>query len=232
MMSGFGEYLDRLSGSGILRAIHMVINGVAAGAGIFLLVTGVTGLFDVYKTFGGMAMPLMCSVLGLLVTFVSFLGIVGSIKRNQYIFATYSALLTLLVVVQIIALLVIWLHPEHIEDRFSTAWEGLYDKDPDTIRYIEKDLKCCGFKSPTDMPVPAHCITKKHYGFTVGCLEPLEHQWHQRRTAVLWAGLAIVGAQVISLLMGAELARRYKRAREGGYHRVPERTEGSPLLRA
>ncbi|KAJ1725683.1 hypothetical protein LPJ53_000162 [Coemansia erecta] len=231
-MAGFGEYLDRLSNSGVLRVTHMVLNGIAAGAGIFLLVIGTSGLFDVYKNFGGITLPLLSAVLGASVTFVSFLGIIGSIKRSQQVFGTYSALLTLLVIVQAIGLLVLWLHPEHIEDRFSDVWEKLYDDDQDTIRYIEKDLQCCGFKSPIDMAVPKNCSVKKHYGFVVGCLEPLQHQWHSKRHAMLWAGLAIIGAQVVSLLMGAELARRYKRAREGGYHQVPERTEGSPLLRA
>ncbi|KAJ1825795.1 hypothetical protein LPJ73_009168 [Coemansia sp. RSA 2703] len=231
-MASFGEYLDHLSNSKVLRATHMVLNGVAAGAGIFLLAVGASGLFDKYKVFSGTTLPLLSATLGASVAFVSFLGIAGSIKRSQHIFGTYSALLTLLVVVQVIGLLVIWLRPEHIEDRFGQAWEKLYEDDQDTIRYIEKDLQCCGFKSPIDMAVPKNCSVKKHYGFVTGCLEPLEHQWHAKRHAMLWAGLAIVGAQVVALLMGAELARRYKRARDGGYHQVPARTEGSPLLRA
>ncbi|KAJ2724599.1 hypothetical protein GGI07_001852 [Coemansia sp. Benny D115] len=231
-MPGFDEYLDRVSGSGTLRVIHMVLNGIAAAAGIFLLVTGVTSLFDMYRTFGGNAMPITCAILGAIVSFVSFLGIVGSIKRSQYMFGTYSALLTLLVVAQIIVLMVIWLHPEHIEDKFSNVWENLYDNDPQTIKYIEKDLRCCGFRNPADMAVPKTCAVKKNYGFTEGCLGILEEQWHGRRKAMLWAGVAIVGAQVLALLMGAELGRRYKRAREGGYQRVPAANEGSPLLRA
>ncbi|KAI7826292.1 Tetraspanin family-domain-containing protein [Kickxella alabastrina] len=232
MSSGFREYLDAISGSGMLRVIHMVLNGAAAAAGIFLMVTGVAGLTDMYKTFGGIAMPLTCAILGGLVTFVAFLGVIGAIKRSEYMFGTYSALLTILVAVQVIALMIVWLRPGHIEDRFSSVWEGLYDNDQDTIRSIEKDLRCCGFKSPVDMAVPANCSVKKHYGFAVGCLEPLQHQWHARRKSMLWAGAAIVSAQVLSLVMGAELARRYKRAREGGYQRVPARNEGSPLLRA
>ncbi|KAJ1666644.1 hypothetical protein IW140_002597 [Coemansia sp. RSA 1813] len=230
---GFGEYLDRLAGSGAMRVVHMVMNVVAATIGIFFLIIGITGVFDTYKDFGGLALPVTAIVLGTLVTMISLIGIIGSIKRSQHLFAAYSGLLTLLVLAQLVALLVIWLKPNDIDTRFGKVWEKLYENDPDTIRYIEKDLKCCGFKSPVDMPVPAHCSVKKHYGFTTGCLDILEHQWSAQKSTILWAGFAMVGAQIVSLLLGAELGRRYMNS-QNEYQRVPQpaRNEGSPLLHA
>ncbi|KAJ1801437.1 hypothetical protein LPJ59_000275 [Coemansia sp. RSA 2399] len=228
---GFNEYLDRLSGSGAMRIVHMVMNVVAATIGIFFLLIGVTGVFDTYKDFGGMALPVTSIVLGTLVTMLSVLGIVGSVKRSQRMFATYSGLLTLLVIAQLIALLVILFKPSNIEARFGSVWESLYQNDPDSIRTIEKDLKCCGFKNPVDMAVPEHCAVKKHYGFSTGCLEMLEHQWRAQRATVLWAGFSMVGAQIVSLLLGAELGRRYRNS-QNEYQRVPAGNEGSPLLHA
>ncbi|KAJ2006315.1 hypothetical protein GGI04_000689 [Coemansia thaxteri] len=225
----FGEYLDRIGGTSMLRIVHMVLNGIAAAAGVFLIVMGVTNLFDMFKIFGGASLPISSIVLGSLVVLITTVGIVGSIKRSQQMFGTYSGLLTLLVLVQLVVLLVLWLRPHDVEARFSDVWEGLYKNDQDTIRSIEKDLKCCGFQSPVDMAVPDNCATKKHYGFSVGCVGPLEYQWRQRRCSALWAGFTMVGAQIVALLMGAELGRRYRLAREG-YQRVPGR-EGSPLLR-
>ncbi|KAI9499991.1 hypothetical protein GGI25_002997 [Coemansia spiralis] len=230
---GFGEYLDRLGGAGTMRVVHVVLNIVAATLGIFFLIIGTTGAFDLYKSFGGTTVPVMSIVLGGLVTMISLVGIVGSIKRSQYMFGTYSGLLAILVIVQLIALTMIWLRPGDIEDKFGNVWEGFYENDPDTIRYIERDLKCCGFKSPVDMPVPANCSLKKHYGFTVGCLKPLAQQWRAQRRTVLWAGFGMVGAQILALVLGAELGRRYMNARHGEYQRVPgERNEASPLIRA
>ncbi|KAJ2581925.1 hypothetical protein GGH95_001820 [Coemansia sp. RSA 1836] len=229
--STFGEYLDRLGGTSVLRVIHMALNGIAAVAGIFLVVVGTSSLLSMFKTFGGTSLPVSSIILGTLVVLISLVGIVSSVKRSQYMFGTYSGLLTLLVLVQLVVLLVIWLRPYDVEGRFSDVWEGLYKNDPDSLRAIEKDLKCCGFKSPVDMAVPDNCATKKHYGFSDGCVDPLRFQWRHRRSAILWAGFTMVGAQIIALVMGAELGRRYRNAREG-YHRVPGRAEGSPLLRA
>ncbi|KAJ2402465.1 hypothetical protein GGI23_000695 [Coemansia sp. RSA 2559] len=228
---GFNQYLDRISGSGAMRIVHMVMNVVAATIGMFFLIIGVTGTFDRYKEFGGMALPVTSIVLGSLVTLISVLGIIGSVKRSQNMFATYSGLLTLLVLVQLIALLVIYFKPSHVEARFGNVWESLYQNDPDSIKMIEKDLKCCGFKDPVDMAIPKHCAVDKHYGFSTGCLEMLEHQWHAQRSTVLWAGFAMVGAQIVSLLLGAELGRRYRNT-QNDYQRVPARNEGSPLLHA
>ncbi|KAJ2453536.1 hypothetical protein EV183_002175 [Coemansia sp. RSA 2336] len=230
MATSFGDYLDRMGGNETMRAVHMTMNGIAGIAGIFFIITGVTSLFDVYKVFGGATMPILHIIIGSLVAFISLLGIVGSVKRSQYIFGTYSGILTLLVIVQIIGLLILWLRPFDVEERFSDVWENLYEKDQESIRYIEHDLKCCGFASPVDMPVPANCSVKKKYGYTRGCLKPLVHEWRHSRHMILWIGFAMVLAQVVSLVMGAELGRRYKRAREG-YQRVAGRAEGSPLLR-
>ncbi|KAJ2017443.1 hypothetical protein GGI01_002628 [Coemansia sp. RSA 376] len=226
----FGEYLDRLGGTSVLRVIHMTMNGIAAVAGTFLVIMGTTSLLDMFKTFGGKSIPIASIVLGSLVVLISLVGIVSSIKRSQYMFGTYSGLLTLLVLFQLVVLLVIWLRPYDVDSRLSDVWEKLYNNDPDSIRSIEKDLKCCGFESPVDMAVPDNCATKKHYGFSTGCLEPLKFQWHHRSSAVLWAGFTMIIAQIVALVMGAELGRRYRDVRQG-YQRVPGR-EGSPLLRA
>ncbi|KAJ2522781.1 hypothetical protein GGI11_001631 [Coemansia sp. RSA 2049] len=231
---GFGEYLDRLAGSGTLRVVHMVMNVVAATIGIFFVIIGVTGVFDTtYKDFGGITVPITAIVLGAVVTMISLVGIIGSIKRSQQMYAAYSGLVTLVVMAELIALLVIWLKPHDVESQFEKVWQKMYDNDPGSIKHIEKDLRCCGFKSPVDMPVPANCSVKKHYGFTTGCLDMIEHQWHAQRSTILWAGFAMVGAQIVSLLLGAELGRRYMNSRNGEYQRVqPVRNEGSPLLRA
>ncbi|KAJ2482615.1 hypothetical protein IWW56_000957 [Coemansia sp. RSA 2131] len=230
MANDFGEYLDQLAGNQTMRVLHMTMNGIAGVAGIFFIVTGVASLFDMYKVFGGSTVPIFYIVIGSLVALISMVGIAGSIKRSQYVFGTYSGILALLVVVQIIGLLVVWLRPFDVEDKFSNVWEKMYENDPDSIRYIEKDLKCCGFTSPVDMPVPANCSVKKKFGFVRGCLKPLEHEWRHSRHMVLWIGTAMVGAQIVALGMGAELARRYKNARQG-YQRVPGHMEGSPLIR-
>ncbi|KAJ2057255.1 hypothetical protein GGI17_005750 [Coemansia sp. S146] len=211
----FGEYLDRLGGTSVLRVIHMTMNGIAAVAGTFLIIMGTTSLLDMFKTFGGTSLPIFSIILGSLVVIISLVGIISSIKRSQYMFGTYSGLLTLLVLFQLVVLLVIWLRPYDVESRFTDVWERLYKNDPDSIRYIEKDLKCCGFESPVDMAVPDNCATKKHYGFSTGCITPLQFQWHHRRNAALWAGFTMVGAQIIALVMGAELGRRYRDVRQG-----------------
>ncbi|KAJ2353491.1 hypothetical protein GGF43_003486 [Coemansia sp. RSA 2618] len=230
MATDFSEYLDRLAGNQTMRVLHMTMNGIAFITGAFFLITGVTSLFNVYKIFGGTTLPVFYIIVGSLVTLTSLVGIAGSVKRSQYVFGTYSGILALLVLVQLVGLLIVWLKPFDVEDRFSQVWEKLYEEDPDSIKYIEKDLKCCGFKSPVDMAVPANCSVKKKFGFTEGCLEPLVHGWRQSRHMVLWIGAAMVGAQIVALVMGADLARRYKRAREG-YQRVPGNPESSPLIR-
>ncbi|KAJ2693470.1 hypothetical protein H4218_006025 [Coemansia sp. IMI 209128] len=230
-MTTFGEYLDRLGGTSVLRVTHMTLNGIAAVAGMFLIIVGTASLLDMFEAFGGASLPISSLVLGSLVVLISLVGIVSSVKRSQYMFGAYSGLLTLLVLVQLVVLLAIWLRPYDIESRFSDVWEKLYKNDPDTLRLIEKDLKCCGFQSPVDMAVPANCATKKHYGFSAGCIKPLEIQWHYRRSAALWAGFTMVGAQIVALAMGAELGRRYRDIRQG-YQRVSGHVEGSPLLRA
>ncbi|KAJ1734048.1 hypothetical protein LPJ61_001268 [Coemansia biformis] len=229
--TGFREYLDRLGHSGLLRAAAMLLNTVAATAAIFLVVTGIVDRVSTYSVFGGATMPVGSIVIGAVVACVSLLGIVGSAKRSQYLCGTYAGLAAVLVVLQMIALTVLWLRPYDTEDSFARAWETLYNDDPNTIRFIERDLKCCGFRSPVDMPVPATCSIKKKYGFSTGCLGPLESAWERKRESVIWAGVVMVGAQLVTLLMGAELARRYKRSREG-YERLAGHAEDSALVGA
>ncbi|KAJ2641899.1 hypothetical protein GGF44_001917, partial [Coemansia sp. RSA 1694] len=113
--STFGEYLDRLGGTSVLRVIHMALNGIAAVAGIFLVVVGTSSLLSMFKTFGGTSLPVSSIILGTLVVLISLVGIVSSVKRSQYMFGTYSGLLTLLVLVQLVVLLVIWLRPYDVE---------------------------------------------------------------------------------------------------------------------
>lgn len=227
----FSDYLDGVADARALRAIYMVINGIACIAALFLLIVGVTGLSDMFKEFGGTALPITSIILGCLVAVLSLVGIVGSIKRSQYVFGTYSGLLTLLVVLQLVALTTIWLRPHDIQEKFGDIWQQMYKNDRGSIKYIERDLKCCGFKNPKDRAVPKLCLTDERFGYQQGCIGPLETQWHHRREVALWAGFAMVAAQVVVLVIGTELARRYRRARQD-YQQVPRRNEDDPLLRA
>ncbi|KAJ2771040.1 hypothetical protein IWQ56_001758 [Coemansia nantahalensis] len=215
MDSGFGAYLDRLSSNGPLRAATMLLNTVAATAAIFLVVTGVVDLFSRYSAFSGTAGPVTGIVLGTVIAAVSLVGIVGPAKRSQHICGAYAGLAAVLVAVQLVALVALWLQPVDAEDSLARAWTKLYESDPATIRYVEQDLRCCGFRNPLDMPVPAHCSIKKKYGFAAGCLAPLQSAWEQRRTSIAWAGMVLVSAQLLALMLGVDLARRYKRSREG-----------------
>ncbi|KAJ2538324.1 hypothetical protein EV175_006494, partial [Coemansia sp. RSA 1933] len=70
---GFSAYLDQVSG--IVRAVHIVMTAVSATLGIFILTIGVTGVFDKYKEFNGISVSVTAIVLGILVTWISLIGI-------------------------------------------------------------------------------------------------------------------------------------------------------------
>ncbi|KAI8323489.1 hypothetical protein GQ54DRAFT_303274 [Martensiomyces pterosporus] len=203
---------------------------VAATIGVLLLVLGVTGLFDMFHVFGGNIIPTFAIVVGALVTVVSLVGIVGSLKQNMCLIGAHTGVLTVLVLVQAIFLVVVWLEPKDAEESFYDVWQGLYKNSPDTIRRVEKDLTCCGFRNPIDMAVPANCSINRKYGYSEGCFGALEAQWVDRRGGVLVAGITVVAVQVISLVLGAELARRFKRDQDE-YRRLSENNESAALLR-
>ncbi|KAJ2780093.1 hypothetical protein H4R18_003636 [Coemansia javaensis] len=203
---------------GVLRGLHMGLSAAAAVPALFLACVGMVDLFGLHAWFSGMTVPALLVAAGVAVSGVALLGVAGSAKRSQHLCGMYSGLAALLVGAQALGLVIMWLWPIDPEHDFYDTWRIMYDADRVTIRRIENTLQCCGFRSPVDMPVPKHCAVKT--GFTTGCLTPLATAWEWRRHAVLVAGTVAVAAQLVALLVGVEMARRYKRQRLG-YQQIP-----------
>jgi len=142
-------------------------------------------------------------VAGAIVFVIAFLGCCGAVKENHCMMMTYSVLIGLLLVVQLVAAVTAYYREDDVKGVFTQGMNEALKKygednaEGEEIRktwdFIQKDFKCCGSNNYTDwfgvtpfnasMPIiPESCCQEE----TAGCTADITEAGPKPRPGVLW----------------------------------------------
>lgn len=100
--------------------------------------------------------PVLLIVVGSIILVVAFFGCFGSIKENRCMLGTFTALLVIILLVEIAAGIAAFVFKDKIKGYFSKDLADLYNKYPGSaseakvIDDMQQKLKCCGASNYTD----------------------------------------------------------------------------------
>ncbi|CAM9854205.1 unnamed protein product [Lampetra fluviatilis] len=100
--------------------------------------------------------PVLLIVVGSIILVVAFFGCFGSIKENRCMLGTFTALLVIILLVEIAAGIAAFVFKDKIKGYFSKDLTDLYNKYPSSasdakvIDDMQQKLKCCGASNYTE----------------------------------------------------------------------------------
>ncbi|XP_061419467.1 CD63 antigen-like [Lethenteron reissneri] len=131
-----------------VSGLGLVIVGALAQANV-----GAFGKLSDNATTGA---PVLLIVVGSIILVVAFFGCFGSIKENRCMLGTFTALLVIILLVEIAAGIAAFVFKDKINGYFSKDLKDLYNKYPSSasdakvIDDMQQKLKCCGASNYTE----------------------------------------------------------------------------------
>ncbi|CAF3447791.1 unnamed protein product [Rotaria socialis] len=177
-----------------LNIIFLIFGFSILGLGIYVKINGnfsaIAAAYNITQSLGGLTMQWVGTIIIIVGVFTSCLaafGCLGAICKNRVFLYSYATLLTLIVLMEFGAVVVIlrfrndlWQsYDSGFEEIFRNAYRNKHNATIEIIEQLEKEFKCCGVDSATDylkldLPVPKSCYpqqTHKSFPYTQGCAE-------------------------------------------------------------
>ncbi|KAG0089923.1 hypothetical protein BGZ92_003979 [Podila epicladia] len=178
----------------ILNVVTMLASVALFGLDIFGLASGSPILLES----GALSWTLIA--LSLLIMSVSILGCAGSLGRCKMVLAAYGALLSLLVLFQLVVILYASVRHDKVDDLMDQAWQNAYVHNQRTLQDLEIRLHCCGFSNKTDRAVPFNCHQSPAFGFHTSCQKQLRDSFTRHENMVIVTVAVVEILQLLALV--------------------------------
>ncbi|KAF9305727.1 hypothetical protein BGZ74_009176 [Mortierella antarctica] len=178
----------------VLNIATMVASVALFGLGVFGLASESPILLE------SRALSWTLIVLSLLVMPVSILGCAGSLGRYKMVLATYGALLSLLVLFQLVVILYASVRHDKVDNLMDQAWQNAYVHNERTLQDLEIRLHCCGFSNKTDRAVPSNCHQSPAFGFHTSCQKQLRDSFTRHENMVIVTVTVVEILQLVALV--------------------------------
>ncbi|KAJ8260173.1 hypothetical protein GJAV_G00177930 [Gymnothorax javanicus] len=207
--------------------------------GLALIVVGVLTQLALNNTVviekaSGSAVPLVLIVVGVVIFFIAFFGCCGAWKENYCMVATFSILLSFIVIVEIGAAIAGYIYRGKVNDIVDSSIKDMVNKyntsSEDVKKAVDKiqqELKCCGANSSADWAkfgpdgksVPDSCCIKETQGcgigamqdddkvFKTGCLTAVKAELKKNVQLVIVAAVVIAFLQVLGIVFACVLMK-------------------------
>lgn len=123
---------------------------------------------------------------------VGFFGCCGAARQSRPLLAMYFVVLLLLMLAQLGIGIAAFAFGPKVEGWVEQGWERA---DPDARTWVETNLKCCGFKEPSENP---SCVASS--GATKACFQVLVDFVDTRLQAVEITAIVLACLQVLALI--------------------------------
>jgi len=175
------------------------------------------------------AAPAIMISVGVFIVILAFLGCCGAIKENHCMTITYSVLLAIIVILEIVGVGVAYAFKDKVTATLEKSMKDSIEKydDEDQISkktwdMIQHDFQCCGVNNSDDWvlrrsgKVPSSCCIDnsgedcyRTHGnlFKMGCLEKLETILKGNAVTIGGIGLAFALIELLGIIFGCCLAR-------------------------
>ncbi|KAL5264932.1 hypothetical protein ACHWQZ_G005879 [Mnemiopsis leidyi] len=152
-------------GSGLMKTLMFVFNGIVWVLGLVLFVVGVVVLVE-GKNWNEIVdnktvpVSVMLIIVGLVIAVVGFLGCCGAMKQNGAMLLIYAIVLGVIIILQCVAGILAFIYSDETKledqiaknmDEFIKNYSGKSDVKTDHVfNVIMEEFECCGISGPND----------------------------------------------------------------------------------
>ncbi|XP_076230059.1 CD63 antigen-like isoform X2 [Nomia melanderi] len=223
---------DSKRSSKLIRITGIVF--IAVGTVILVVYSGYSNFMDTWF----FAAPVFMIIIGAVVFLVSFFGCCGAVKENHCMIITFSVLLLLIFVLELVAGISGYLMQREVrqmvENRMNITMKD-YSTDITTNKswdIMQHDLQCCGMNGASDwasagfsdntipnsccreVPVGSKCDINSIYIYEGGCMQSLQSAIEYYSLILGGVGIGIAIIQIIGVIFACCLARSIRREYE------------------
>ncbi|XP_078034505.1 CD63 antigen-like [Augochlora pura] len=226
-----------------IKYLTFLFNLIFAITGIVFIAVG-TVILVVYSGYNNFmdswffAAPVFMIVIGIVVFVVSFFGCCGAVKENHCMIITFSVLLLLIFVLELVAGISGYLMQSEVrymvENRMSNTMKE-YETEANIRKswdIMHHDLQCCGMNGPPDwaqigfaentlpnscckeVPKGSKCDTNSIYVYQGGCMHSLQNAIEHNALILGGVGIGIAIIQLVGVIFACCLARSIRREYE------------------
>jgi len=183
----------------------------------------------------GAITPIFLTVVGGVISIIAFFGCLGACFENYCMIYTHAIFLTLIIIIQIAAIVVANSMKGNIEgelekgmnDGMKNYNETGFDKVTEAWDFIQGNLECCGIVNATDwqnkgkvmptsclLPVTKDGVQDKLENFSIGCLTKVMNKFNENLTYVGGGGILIIFLQFIAVIFACCIGKSIKHSGE------------------
>ncbi|RKP37378.1 Tetraspanin/Peripherin [Dimargaris cristalligena] len=182
-------------------------------SGLALVGLAIYTLAATHVSFSGRFwIPIFMLIMGALVFFTGLLGSYGSLTEKRYATLAYSAIMTILLAIQLVVALYAIIHQLTVEVGLDAAWQNAYDRHPKIIRDLQDEYGCCGFKNVDDRAIPKSspqaCVESPLFGYNRPCYDLLQRGYQSEFRALIIGEFILIAVQALALLCGTALYKQ------------------------
>jgi len=150
-------------GTGLMKSLMFVFNGIVWVLGLVLFVVGIVVLVEGEnwnEIIDGKTVPVsvLLIIVGLVIAIVGFLGCFGALKQNSGMLLVYAIVLGVVILVQLVAGILAFIYSDEAKSLASESLiEYVEEYDGDTnknsveiMNLIMEEFDCCGVNNATD----------------------------------------------------------------------------------
>ncbi|XP_023037901.1 23 kDa integral membrane protein [Drosophila willistoni] len=216
-------------GAVFVKYVLFIFNILFVICGILLITFGsimvstIKDFTSLDATFTANSVAIIILTLGCLIFVVAFLGCCGAIRENACFLTTYSVIMLVLLISQLILIIFVWV--EHVqigqslEKIVETIWDQRKSSDGILLDTMQRTFKCCGLHNAADylsLTVPASCCDSPTNGscsaatavFRPGCLSAVDDVWDTNANIIKYAGLGVTAIELVAFIFACCLANQ------------------------
>jgi hypothetical protein len=178
-------------------------------AGLLLIGAGgyitSNGAFDIIGLGGSIALASI--IIGVIISFVSFLGCFGAANEKGMLLKTYFAMLVILIILEISVGIAAYGQRDSVDSLIQTSWRQAATTNQNaTLTQVQNLFNCCGYASVDDYPVPLDCAQR--FSRSISCKDKIVESSKSSLNTIGGAGVAIGVIEIIGLLFSFVLFKR------------------------
>ncbi|XP_068147118.1 23 kDa integral membrane protein [Drosophila tropicalis] len=219
-------------GISMVKYILFIFNLLCSICGILLIVFGallfsnVHNIDDFAEAVRTQQVPITMIVLGTVILLISWFGCCGAIRESYCMSMTYSILLFVLMIGQLVLVVYIWVQKDRYLQIMGDVVEKAWDRRTRRADYmdaIQISMECCGRNNFSDYAFqgyfPPSCCKdtnncRQETVYRRGCKAAFVEFWDRNSDILKWSGLVVAAIEFVGFVFACCLAnsiRNYRR---------------------
>ncbi|BFG06159.1 CD63 antigen-like [Drosophila madeirensis] len=186
-----------------------------------IMVSTIKDFSSMDETFTANSVAIIILVLGCLIFLVAFMGCCGAIREDACCLTTYSSVMMVLLISQLVLIIYVWVDHVQIQQSLEKIVQTIWDQrktDSILLDTMQRSFKCCGLHKFSDygLSYPGSCCDSPTNGSCTltsvmtrpGCLSAVDSFWDTNVSIIKYAGLGVTAVELVAFIFACCLANQ------------------------